>query len=517
MELPITLVTILICSVTIANGANILALLNIPSPSIHLWNSVHLTALAERGHNVTVLSTRALKEPVPNHTDIVLEGIYEFLEQQEDYVMEDMSDMSPYTLLALFTGWMKGFCQFSMENKGMKTLMNYPDDFKFDLIIFEPTSGECLLAVVKKFGSPPVVAVSSFSHPHWLNEYIANPNHPAYTPHLFLTYTDHMTFFERLHNVIFYLYTNYMWHIKTLPEIDEIVKRYLGPAGAVPTEELRKISMMFVNTHPSFDYPRPLLPSFIEIAGIHIKEPQPLPKDLQVFLDEAKEGVIYFSLGSNVRSDKLQEDKRRALLEAFAQLPYKVLLKWESDTLPGQPKNVKVGKWLPQKDILAHPNVRLFITHSGLLSTQEAIYRGVPIVGIPFFADQQTNIHKAVMHGVGLKLAYKHITRETVLKAIRTVLDNPSYAKNMQELSVKFRDQIDNPLQRFIFWCEYVIRHKGAHHLRSAAMDLAWYQYLLIDVIVTLVAAILIPILLLCYCCRRMFSRKQPHMKIKKN
>jgi glucuronosyltransferase len=40
-----------------------------------------------------------------------------------------------------------------------------------------------------------------------------------------------------------------------------------------------------------------------------------------------------------------------------------------------------------------------------------------------------------------------------------------------------------SPLSTAIFWTEYVIRHGGAPHMRSAALDLAWYQYLLIDVI----------------------------------
>ncbi|XP_068085820.1 UDP-glycosyltransferase UGT5 [Anabrus simplex] len=272
-----------------------------------------------------------------------------------------------------------------------------------------------------------------------------------------------------------------------------------------------------VNTHPSFDNPRPLVPSVVNVAGIHVKEPKPLPKDLQEYLDNAKEGVIFFSLGTNLQSQKLKEEKRQAILSAFAELPEKVLWKWEADTLPGQPKNVKVGKWLPQSDILAHPNVRLFITHSGLLSTQESIHRGVPMLGIPFFADQQINIEKSVRHGVGLRLDYKDITKESLLKAIRTVLDDPSYAKNMRELSSKFRDRPETPLETAVFWCEYIMRHKGAPHLRSAAKDLYLFQYLLLDVIAFVTAATLVPVLLLCSCCKKIFSKQSLQKKIKKN
>jgi glucuronosyltransferase len=45
-----------------------------------------------------------------------------------------------------------------------------------------------------------------------------------------------------------------------------------------------------------------------------------------------------------------------------------------------------------------------------------------------------------------------------------------------------------SPLDTAIFWTEYVIRHAGAPHLRTAAVELAWYQYLLLDVCAVLMA-----------------------------
>ena len=77
-----------------------------------------------------------------------------------------------------------------------------------------------------------------------------------------------------------------------------------------------------------------------------------LDQDLQKYLDEAPYGVIYFSMGSKLRSTSMPESKRNAFLGAFSKVKQHVLWKWEGDTLPGQPSNVKVGKWLPQSDIL---------------------------------------------------------------------------------------------------------------------------------------------------------------------
>jgi glucuronosyltransferase len=63
----------------------------------------------------------------------------------------------------------------------------------------------------------------------------------------------------------------------------------------------------------------------------------------------------------------------------------------------------------------------------------------------------------------------------------------------MKQLSRAFRDRPQSALETAVFWTEYVIKHRGAPHLQSAAVDLSWYQYLLLDIIMVLtVTAILI-------------------------
>lgn len=77
-------------------------------------------------------------------------------------------------------------------------------------------------------------------------------------------------------------------------------------------------------------------------------------QDIKKFIDDASEGVIYFSIGSNLQSSQMSEGKRQAFLEAFSKLKQRVLWKWETDSLPGQPKNVMISKWLPQSDLLGN-------------------------------------------------------------------------------------------------------------------------------------------------------------------
>lgn len=53
----------------------------------------------------------------------------------------------------------------------------------------------------------------------------------------------------------------------------------------------------------------------------------------------------------------------------------------------------------------------------------------------------------------------------------------------MKRLSQLFKDRPASALESAIYWIEYVIRHNGAPHLRTAGADLPWYQYYLVDVV----------------------------------
>jgi len=73
-------------------------------------------------------------------------------------------------------------------------------------------------------------------------------------------------------------------------------------------------------------------------------------QDLKTFLDDAEDGVIYFSLGTLVRGESLPEDKVQAFISVFSELPQRVL--WRMDRNVSLP-NVKTSKWFPQLDVLS--------------------------------------------------------------------------------------------------------------------------------------------------------------------
>ena len=147
-----------------------------------------------------------------------------------------------------------------------------------------------------------------------------------------------------------------------MSETDKIIQKHFKNYEVPPINELvKETSLMFVNNHYSFSGSRPNAPTVIEVGGIHIKEAKPLDPELKALLDSATDGVIYVSWGSMIKAKTLPLEKRNELLKAFGAFKETVLWKWENETLPDQPKNVHIRKWMSQREILCHPNVRVFV------------------------------------------------------------------------------------------------------------------------------------------------------------
>ncbi len=200
-------------------------------------------------------------------------------------------------------------------------------------------------------------------------------------------------------------------------------------------------------------------------------------------MDDATDGAIFFSLGSNIQSSHLHNELISILLNEFRSLKQKVLWKFETE-LPNLPDNVKIGKWLPQNDILAHPNVKLFISHCGKGGITEAKYHGVPILAIPIFGDQFSNADSILDEGWAVRLPLSDLNAVTFSSVLAEALNNSTYGQVAKKLSTVYKDRPEHPLNTAVYWIEYVIRHNGAYsHLQSPAIHLNLLQYYSVDVL----------------------------------
>ena len=112
-----------------------------------------------------------------------------------------------------------------------------------------------------------------------------------------------------------------------------------------------------------------------------------------ILILESEHGVIFVSFGSMLKGSLMSEKMRKIFTNAFGKLKQRVLWKWESEEMEGKPDNVMLSKWLPQQDLLAHPNLKIFISHMGQSSSQEALCHQVPVVR-QFFSDSLKQSYK---------------------------------------------------------------------------------------------------------------------------
>lgn len=173
---------------------------------------------------------------------------------------------------------------------------------------------------------------------------------------------------------------------------------------------------------------------------------------------------------------------------------------------------------MPQNDILAHPNVVLFICHGGMFGTMEALYHGVPLLSIPFFGDQFRNAIRIEASGHGKFIQHRDITAKTFSKAINEITSNNAYLNKVKETSAIFQHNLVHPMEEAMYWIEYVARFKGAKHLKSHAAYMSWFTYLMLDVILVTLLAVFVSLLVAMHIAKQIFGwRKNKKVANKKN
>lgn len=203
----------------------------------------------------------------------------------------------------------------------------------------------------------------------------------------------------------------------------QVTQKHFPNVNKTYKELVGNIDLLLVNAHPSLGYLRPVVANTIQLGFLHIKPPNELPKDLLKRLDDSKNGVIYMSLGTLVKSSFLKKNIE-IFVDVFRELDYDIFWKFEEEQIENKPKNVYTNKWFPQSDLLAHPKIKLFITQGGQQSLEESIDRNIPVLVCPFHGDQQANGARAVMKNIGKVVDLRKIDRESLKNAIIEVISN---------------------------------------------------------------------------------------------
>lgn len=337
-----------------------------------------------------------------------------------------VSSLPMYKKIGLLFRLGVNICNSTITDNAFQQLLRSSE--KFDVVIVELFMTESLLAAGHNFDAS-VIGVSTFGASKMSTDTVGAPEIASYIPNVFTGFSDRMTYKERLINWMRNSFEDILNPIFYIPMQQELLQYY--PKKNVPSikDLKRNVSFVLLNSHVTFGFPRPYPPNMVEVGGLHIDHSmQSLPENIKRFLDNAKDGVIYFSMGSNIQFSTMPENKKLEVLNAlksFSKL--RMLIKSDTNLTVSSHKSrdVIVSNWFPQQAILAHPNVKLFITHGGLLSTIESVYFGKPMVGIPVFGDQHLNMRMATFKGYGEGVPYEDLNEILLKETLEKVLLNP--------------------------------------------------------------------------------------------
>ncbi len=195
--------------------------------------------------------------------------------------------------------------------------------------------------------------------------------------------------------------------------------------------------LIIVGTAFGIEIPRPIPPLVKMVGPIFPITIEPLSPSLKEWLEAGEEGtvVIYIAFGTLATLESWQA---KALVEGLTDSKFRVLWsipKSQQHILPNIPLSFRIESFVPQQAILSHPSVRVFVSHCGMNSINEAFYYGKPILALPFFGDQFYNAARIVDLGAALKVNKENLESTEIRHKVDLLLNNPSYTDKANKMS----------------------------------------------------------------------------------
>jgi hypothetical protein len=192
-----------------------------------------------------------------------------------------MFDMQSLRHLQLeFMLWFTGeaMCHHVLQQNSVQKLI-HSTDLPFDAVMLEAFTNECFLGFAQKFNAP-VIQVCTYGGGNFMADWVGNPNPYSYVPDEFLHYTDKMNFWERMHNTIICVLKHVLRQLIHLPKQNAAMQKYFNYTDNLPPvwELEYKTSLVLLNSHFSLSYPKPLVPNYVQVGGMHVKPPKKLPQ-----------------------------------------------------------------------------------------------------------------------------------------------------------------------------------------------------------------------------------------------
>nr|XP_006819885.1 PREDICTED: 2-hydroxyacylsphingosine 1-beta-galactosyltransferase-like [Saccoglossus kowalevskii] len=358
---------------------------------------------------------------------------------------------------------------------------------EFDIILINPIAA-CTILMSQKLDLPFVIV--STNRPFTMMDayYLNMPSPISYVPSMMSGLSDNMNVGQRLRNLIYRIIGHLMYRLLFLAPYDELKLQFgIKPEMDMMTSSGRSEITLFA-VDWALETPRPIMSNTIFLGGLLASPQSPLTNELVEFMESARHGVVILSFGSTADLASCPE-KAALVCAGLARLPQKVIMKYNGPPPTTLGNNTKLTKWMPQNDLLGHPNTKAFVTHGGMNGVYEAIYHAVPIVGFPLYGDHYDTFSRVSSKGMAVILNIGKLTPDELYNAVIKVINTPSYKENAKKISAIHKDKPMSAGDTAVFWIEYVIKH-GGQHLRAEAFNLSFIEYFQIDIAVSLLVVI---------------------------
>lgn len=502
-----------------SQGGRIL-LVSVPGRSHVHYLAIAGRAMVERGHEVHILMPIPPGENSKDFSNLIGPSItiHKLSEGREDQFHDEEAMVEKFNLITYYSHKFKIPNSFMFRAMGVmigslcdtilgdEALFAKFQKLEFDIAMIDGFPGlRCQYVLLHRLGIPYVSLTTQYEP--WQ---FGIPALPSFVPlALEHDFSEQMSFIQRVRNFLSFIewqtiplvMANSGWYTTTYaPD-----KPYKSP-----TQLAAESSIWFINTDIAIDYPRPSLPHVIEVGGLTTKAPsKPLPKDFQTFMDNSgDDGVILVSFGS---TPGFPDQVEKLIHDTVLKLNRHVIWKTSQHNLTGP--TVITNKWIPQNEILAHPKIKLFVTHGGNNGQFESLYHAVPMVVIPLFGDQFYNSQRIQYKGYGVVKEAFGTTVDELLEAINEVANNAIYKENIEKGSKVYKSHSMNPRERIVYWMEHVMEF-GAGHLHSYSLVMPWYQYWMIDILIFLFVCFLSTVLAIYKLFRFFCNKKSKNIKV---
>ncbi|XP_077977058.1 2-hydroxyacylsphingosine 1-beta-galactosyltransferase-like [Glandiceps talaboti] len=507
--------------VHISSCSKLLILPGFPPGSHYMFMSKLGRTMVDKGHDATMLinegfeimQAKQIKADDSKFSFVKYQGTF-----TDEYIKETHRSTMGGTLNGTATIWdlldiiqtLSRDCDLLLQDD---ELFKQLRSSNYDIVLAN-NFNLCHILIIQKLGLPFVSVSTQRIFPMMDSSLHHIPSYPSYVPAMYSGLPDQMNFLQRLNNFGHYVMSYLVFNYVLSAPFENLKIKYNIRPDATLHELLGTFEVALFCFDFAFEFPRPLMPSTKYIGGLLAKPASRLEEEFDEYVQSAEHGIVVFAVGSTTNL-AYNMGMAEMFVTAFARLPQKVIMHYDGPPPPGLGSNTKLAKWLPQNDLIGHPKTKAFIGHGGMNGVYEAIYHGVPMVGVPIFGDHYDNFARLVDKGMCLTIDVTTLTQDKIYNAVTTIIQDESYKENAMRLSAIHRDSPMAPSESAAFWIEHVIKH-GGHHLRPASFQLNIFQYFLLDVMLVLLLTfgvmvyVLKKLLGLCcqICCRNVAKDK---------